>query len=354
MADRRRYIVQFGIFDHIDDNGEPHGKQLADRLDLIVLIERLGFYAYHLAEHHGTPLSRVGATGAFLGAISQRTTTLRFGPLVYLLPLHHPLHLIEEIGLLDQLSGGRFQLGIGRGGAPIEHALFGVGPDDLVEQFNEIRDILLIGLRPETTTLSYSGKFYTLDNVPIVNKPVQTPHPSIWYGTATADSAAWTARSDVNVLSLGPTSRAKAIGERYREEWARLGKSPDALPMLGLSRRVVVADTDEEALRIARPAYREAHAALEWLWKRQGKDLHLNAVMGTEHDDAQKLGTAFAGSPASVRQWIEAQQAESGVNYLALHMAYGHMKRSDAERSLELFAREVMPAFTGTPAALAR
>lgn len=340
--------MQFGIFDHIDDNGQPHGAQLAGRLDLIEKIERLGFYAYHLAEHHGTPLSRIGATGAFLGAISQRTTTLRFGPLVYLLPLHHPLHLIEEIALLDQLSGGRFQVGIGRGGAVIEHALFGMGADDLVERFNEIRDILLLGLRPETTALTYSGTYYQFDNVPIINKPVQQPHPALWYGTATAESAAWTARNDVNVLSLGPTSRAKAIGERYREEWARLGKAPDRLPMLGLSRRLVVADTDEEALRIARPAYREAHGALEWLWKRQGKALHLNAVMGTEHDDAQALGTAFAGSPASVRQWIAAQQAESGVNYLALHMVYGHMKNADAERSLELFASEVMPAFTDT------
>jgi alkanesulfonate monooxygenase SsuD/methylene tetrahydromethanopterin reductase-like flavin-dependent oxidoreductase (luciferase family) len=344
--------VQFGIFDHIDDNGEPHGKQLSDRLDLIAQIERLGFYAYHLAEHHGTPLSRVGAAGAFLGAISQRTTTLRFGPLVYLLPLHHPLNLIEEIALLDQISGGRFQLGIGRGGAPIEHALFGVGPDDLVERFNEVRDILLLGLKPETTSLTYHGTYFDFNDVPIVTKPVQTPHPSIWYGTATPDSAAWTALNDVNVLSLGPASRAKAIGEKYREEWVRLGKSLDDLPMLGLSRRVVVADTDEEALRIARPAYREAHDALGWLWKRQGKELHLTALMGAEHDDAQKLGTAFAGSPASVRQWIEAQRAESGVNYLALHMVYGHMKKEDAQRSLELFSRDVMPAFAKAPAAV--
>ena len=124
--------------------------------------------------------------------------------------------------------------------------------------------------------------------------------------------------------------------------------------MLGLSRRIVVADTEEDALRIARPAYREAHHALEWLWKRQGKDLHLNAVMGTEHDDAQKLGTAFAGTPEGARQWIAQQQAESGVNYLALHMMYGHMTHADAVRSIELFAREVMPAFADAPAALAR
>jgi alkanesulfonate monooxygenase SsuD/methylene tetrahydromethanopterin reductase-like flavin-dependent oxidoreductase (luciferase family) len=340
--------LHFGIFDHVDDNGEPQGKQLAGRLDLIEHIERLGFYAYHLAEHHGTPLSRVGAAGAFLGAISQRTTTLRFGPLVYLLPLYHPLRLIEEVALLDQLSNGRFQLGIGRGGAPIEHALFGIGPDDLVERFNEVRDILLLGLHPDTATLNYAGTYFTLENVPIVMKPVQAPHPPIWYGTASPDSAAWTARHDVNVLSLGPTSRAKAIGDRYREEWERLGKAAQPLPMIGMTRRLVVADTDDEALRIARPAYRKAHESLEWLWKRQGKDLHLTALMGAEHDDAQRLGTAFAGSPASVRQWIESQRAESGANYLALHMVYGGITNDDARRSLELFARDVMPAFAGT------
>lgn len=341
--------MDFGVFDHIDDNGTPHGTQLRDRLELIELIERSGFKVYHLAEHHGTPLSKASPPGLMLASAAQRTTTLKLGTLVYLLPLHEPLQLIEEVCVLDQLMDGRFQLGIGRGGVPEEHALFGQSEASLKERFEEVKAILLQGLQSET--LTYSGTYHSYSNVPMQYKPVQQPHPPIWYGTATAESAAWTAPLAANVLSLGPTSRAHAIGERYREEWVNLGRDLDDLPYLGMTRRIVVADTDDEALRIARPAYLAANESLNWLWRRAGKELHLNAVFGSTFDTAMENGAAFAGSPASVRQWLAQQQAETNANYMACHMMFGTMPKEDAMRSIELFGREVMPAFASAAVA---
>jgi len=335
--------MKFGVFDHVDDNGLPQGAQLRERLDLVELIERCGFYCYHLAEHHGTPLSKASPPGALLGAISQRTTTLKFGPLVYLLPLHDPLQLIEEVCVLDQLSGGRFQLGIGRGGVPEEHALFGIDEASLAARFEETREILFRGLGADV--LDFAGTYHTYANVPLHYQPVQRPHPPIWYGTATPESATWTAACRANVLTLGPTARARAVGDRYREEWARLGRDPAGLPMLGMTRRIVVAETDAEALRIARPAYLRANESLNWLWRRAGKELHLNAIFGSTFDDAMQHDVAFAGSPASVRHFIERQQTESGVNYIACHLNFGDMRVEDARRSIELFAHEVMPAY---------
>lgn len=335
--------MKFGVFDHVDDNGLPHAQQLRDRLDLVEAIERAGFFCYHLAEHHGTPLSKASPPGAMLGAISQRTTTLRFGPLVYLLPLHDPLALIEEVCVLDQLSNGRFQLGIGRGGVPEEHALFGLDEATLAARFAETKEILLRGLTSEV--LDFAGTFHSYRNVPLQYRPVQRPYPPIWYGTATPESALWTAACKANVLTLGPAARARAVGDRYREEWTKLGNDPADLPMLGMTRRIVVADSDDVALRIARPAYLRANASLNWLWQRAGKELHLNAIFGATFDDAMQHGVAFAGSPASVRAYLHAQQAESGVNYLATHLVFGTMDKADAMRSIELFGREVMPAF---------
>ena len=105
--------LQFGVFDHI----EPvPGMELEEiyklRLDQIERLDSAGFYAYHLAEHH-TPAvhSLAPSQNVFLAAVSQRTTNLRFGPCVYVLPLHHPIRLIEEISMLDHLSGGRLELG---------------------------------------------------------------------------------------------------------------------------------------------------------------------------------------------------------------------------------------------------
>ena len=101
--------MKFGVFDHMDDAGIPHGELFAGRLRLAEAYDRAGFHGYHLAEHHGTPIGCAASPGIFLAALAQRTEKLRFGPLVYLLPFYHPLRLIEEICMLDQLSGGRLR-----------------------------------------------------------------------------------------------------------------------------------------------------------------------------------------------------------------------------------------------------
>jgi alkanesulfonate monooxygenase SsuD/methylene tetrahydromethanopterin reductase-like flavin-dependent oxidoreductase (luciferase family) len=112
--------MKFGVFDHLDDAGVPLGQLYADRLRLAEAYDRGGFHAYHLAEHHGTPLGCAPSPSIFLAALAQRTQRLRFGPMVFLLPFYHPLRLIEEVCMLDQLSGGRLELGIGRGVSPFE------------------------------------------------------------------------------------------------------------------------------------------------------------------------------------------------------------------------------------------
>src|ERR1700744_5587930 len=98
------------------------------RLDCVELYDRLGFYSYHLAEHYGTPLGMEPSPGMFLSSVVQRTKRLRLGALVYLLPLYHPIRLAEEIAMLDQLSGGRLDVGIGKGRSPIELRRFGCDP----------------------------------------------------------------------------------------------------------------------------------------------------------------------------------------------------------------------------------
>ena len=112
--------MDFGIFDHLDRGPVPLRTYYEDRLKLIEGYDRAGFYAYHVAEHHSTPLGMAPSPNVFLAAVAQRTRRLRFGPLVYALPLYHPLRLVEEICMLDQMSGGRPELGFGRGSSPLE------------------------------------------------------------------------------------------------------------------------------------------------------------------------------------------------------------------------------------------
>src|SRR5436309_11432266 len=118
--------MRFGVFDHLDDSGLPLTRHFEERLRLIEAYDRAGFYGYHLAEHHSTPLGFAPSPGIFLSAVAQRTKRLRFGPMVYLLPFYHPIRLIEEICMLDQLSDGRLELGIGRGVSPFEARHYGL------------------------------------------------------------------------------------------------------------------------------------------------------------------------------------------------------------------------------------
>jgi len=112
--------MKFGIFDHVDTNGLPLSEILDKRLEYVKAVEDAGFYGYHVAEHHATPLNLVPVPGVYLGAVANATTKLRLGPLCYLLPLYSPLRLIEEIGILDHLCHGRLDVGVGRGVSPFE------------------------------------------------------------------------------------------------------------------------------------------------------------------------------------------------------------------------------------------
>src|SRR3954467_3802178 len=124
--DSWRKYMQFGIFDPLADGGVPPGRHFEERLRLIEAYDRAGFYGYHLAEHHATPLGYAPSPGVLLAAVARRTRQVRLGPMVYLLPLYRPLRLIEEICMLDQMSGGRFLFGVGRGISPIEVGFYGV------------------------------------------------------------------------------------------------------------------------------------------------------------------------------------------------------------------------------------
>src|SRR5262249_46006521 len=138
--------MQFGIFDQNDHGPYALAEQYENRLSLIAFYDRAGFRTYHMSEHHATPLNLTPSPSVFLAAVAQRTTRLRFGALVYVLPAHHPLRLAEEICVLDHLSGGRVEVGIGRGASPHELNYFGVDPDHAQAMYVEAYNVIMQAL----------------------------------------------------------------------------------------------------------------------------------------------------------------------------------------------------------------
>jgi alkanesulfonate monooxygenase SsuD/methylene tetrahydromethanopterin reductase-like flavin-dependent oxidoreductase (luciferase family) len=337
-------VLNFAIFDHLDSDGGPLGQFLEDRLRLLELIEQAGFQAYHLAEHHSTPLGMASSPSVFLAAAIQRTGKIRLGPLVYVLPLYHPLRLYEEICMLDHLSGGRLTVGVGRGGALIEHQRFGIDPAMAPAMYQEAFAVLMRAF--ESEVLDFEGRFYNYKDYVVQVKPVQSPHPPIWYGAPNADAIAWAAPRGINVVSLGPGSRARAISDRYREEWKKLGHDGGALPGIGITRHIVVADTDAEAKAIANTAYPRWRDAIGYLWRRANLDFVLKDIYPPDFAALEKIGHGIAGSPATVRDYLTRLQSETGVNTVLCQMVFGVMRLEDATRSIRLFGREIIPAFS--------
>jgi alkanesulfonate monooxygenase SsuD/methylene tetrahydromethanopterin reductase-like flavin-dependent oxidoreductase (luciferase family) len=340
--------MKFGVFDHMDDAGVPLGQLYADRLALVEAYDRSGIWGYHIAEHHATPLGCAASPGLFLAAAAQRTKTLRFGPLVYLLPFYHPLRLIEEICMLDQMSGGRFLLGVGRGVSPFETRHYGLDFTQTADIYHEAYQLILKGLACDV--LTFEGKHFQFRDVPMILRPVQRPHPPLWYGTTIPENADWPAANDVNIVTIALRPAGRVITDRYRAVRARLGKngneSTNGAPLMGIARHVVVAETDAQALAIARRAYPRWRTSFRWLFQRHGAEPRIDALYPETFDGLMALDNGIAGSPATVRDFVRAEIAATGANYMLSWFAFGDMTLTESLKSIELFAREVMPAFT--------
>ena len=329
--------MDLGIFDHLDRRDVPVHEHYESRLRLLEKYDAAGFYSYHLAEHHATPLGLAPVPGIFLAAATQRTRRIRLGPCVYCLPLYDPLRLIEEVCMLDHLSRGRFEFGVGRGIVPYEMAFFDLHHMETEEIYEEVLEIVLQGLTSEV--LDHRGERYRYRKVPMTLRPFQQPHPPLWYGMGHAAGAEWAATNRVNVITNSPVDQSRPLFDRYREVWQRKHGGPLTTRM-GMSRHVVVAATDAEAEALARPNYAVWYGNLTKLWRDFGA---LPFRFARDFDEARQRGVAIAGTPPRVREEIERQAAASGCNYFVCRMMFGEMPEAAAAASVDLFAAEVMP-----------
>ncbi len=338
--------VDFGVFDHLDRGDFPIGATYANRLRLIETYDAVGLHAYHLAEHHGTTLGMAPSPGVFLSAIAQRTRRLRMGPMVYVLPVHEPLRLIEEICMLDQLSEGRLEIGIGRGLSPYELGCFGINHLEARKRFPEALQVLLNGMTQEV--LDFDGKYYSYTDVPIVLRTVQKPHPPLWYGVTRPQSASWVARNRINPVMNGPSSAIRAAVERYRMEWHEAHGDIPITTKLGTTRHIHIAETDAKAEETARRAYEIWFNSVAELYRRYGTlPLHFPGT----YDQAVAREVAVVGAPETVRRKLERIIAATEINYVMGRFFFGDMPVERVINSVNLFAREVMPAFQVTVAA---
>jgi alkanesulfonate monooxygenase SsuD/methylene tetrahydromethanopterin reductase-like flavin-dependent oxidoreductase (luciferase family) len=339
--------LAYGVFDQVEVEDRPAGEVYADHLDLMELADKAGFYCYHFSEHHGSPLSLTTSPGILMAAASQRTSRIRLGALVFGLPYHDPFRLANEISMLDQLTGGRLELGTGRGVSALEATYFGV--HDIDHSREVYQEDLRIMLQMFTSDeLSFAGKHHSYEEIPLWFHPAQRPYPPLWFPSSNEASIPFTAGHGLNTVMNNnfDKPRVKALVDLYDETWAAHKADPDrmnghvAMPKVGLSMKVVVGATDAEAETHARKAYDVWLDHVNYLSRRFGVP---GLIQRNTYDDQVADGTMLAGSPESVRQQMADLITTTGITYPLCSFAFGAMPNAVAKESMRLFADEIMP-----------
>jgi alkanesulfonate monooxygenase SsuD/methylene tetrahydromethanopterin reductase-like flavin-dependent oxidoreductase (luciferase family) len=327
-------LPQAALFDQIDVEGRSLTRVYEERLSLVEAADAAGFRSYHLAEHHFTPLGVAPSPSVFLAAAAQRTVDIRLGAMVYVLPLHNPQRLYEEICMLDHLSGGRVEVGVGAGASPHELRRMGIDPATARDAFRAGLERLVRDLR--------GGSEQVL-------APVQRPNPPIWYPCANPDRLPWVAEAGFHAVVAGPDVFAGALTRTFREVAAtvpparRINPGP-GLPLVALLRTVFVAETDAAARELAGAAFAQHAARFAHLWRRAGGEPP-NFTASIE--GAIASGEAIVGSPATVRERLAASLDATTCDVLLMPLAFGDLPAGAVAESLAAFAAEVAPGVVG-------
>jgi alkanesulfonate monooxygenase SsuD/methylene tetrahydromethanopterin reductase-like flavin-dependent oxidoreductase (luciferase family) len=338
--------LQFGWWDHFEQRTDiPLAQQYDERIQLIQRAEAYGFYGYHIAEHHFTTLDMAPSPLVFLAAVARHTSTIRLGTMVLCLPLYHPTRLLQEFCMLDQLSRGRFMPGVGRGVRDVEHEWFGSDVHASREVYEEVLAILRQGIAHGR--LTHRGPRYQYDDVPINFTMHQGRQPRFWY----AGNLQRAAEQGMHAFGRGARDQV----EQYWKIWeaGRARHDPRFLgddPMVGSTRHLVVADTDAEAIALARRAFRayaeHFHATETRIEGGQPGFGGLPRPGGANFDDMLQSNVVMAGSAATLRDKLRRFLDAAGPrhNYLVGAFQWGDLSHEEAGHSLDLFAAEVMPA----------
>ena len=360
--------MKFGIFTIVPWHESKGQRQSLDEaLAQIELADQLGIDEVWLGEHRFSRHGLLSGIWSFAGLVAGRTERIRIGTAVVVLPLHNPILVAEEAAMVDNISGGRLNLGIGAGYQRQEFDGLGVDINESRERFYEAVDVIKKAWTEET--LTYHGKFTNVDNLWVLPKPLQQPHPPLFQAVSTSPASIdFAAKNQIQVIAGGPTDilgQAPQVIQAWREKMAEYGHPHEHLdpPM---SKGIYVAPTVEEAERDAAELQNFSSRILN----SQGNngaigmptDKDGNVPPGYEHwanrqsdrdrrDDPGHAGLPpLVGTPELVIERLKETQA-AGINHVFGNFGFPGLPHEKVLRSIEMFAKEVMPHVQEVPVA---
>lgn len=348
--------MEFGIFHEFAcREGQTEAEVFAEGFDLVDAAEAWGLDAVWLAELHFSPgRSVLAAPLTIASAIAARTTRIKVGTAVQVLPLADPLRLAEETATVDQISRGRLIFGVGRSGFPRAYNAYGVPYAESRERFAE--SLAVIRAAWTEATFSYTGTFHRYDQVSVTPRPWQRPHPPIRVAANSPETFPAIGAQGYPILAavrLGTLAELAPQLQAYRAAWRAAGHPGAGEVFLRLP--VYVADTEEQA--IAEPEtsilqfYRALGAQLEQTANVAGaRATEQRAERGQRLQDISfaeaRRDKVVVGTPATVTERLRALQRELGLNGIMAELNCGGLiPHARVRRSLELLCRQVLPHF---------
>jgi alkanesulfonate monooxygenase SsuD/methylene tetrahydromethanopterin reductase-like flavin-dependent oxidoreductase (luciferase family) len=352
--------MRFGTFFFFQaPPGHRHADIIHRELEQVEWTEELGFDEVWFTEHHFIDYGLSVDPSSLAAAAASRTRRVRIGLAAAILPFHHPLRLAEQMALVDIIANGRLDVGVGRGNRPAEFAGYRVPQIESRDRFDEVVEVLRLAWTQER--FAFHGRFFDFDDVRVIPKPLQQPHPPLYQVCVSKDGIENTALRGwpmLNSVLTGPVDQLVANRDTYVAALEKAGRSAADIAALlgrwGVSRQIYVAATDARALEEAKDAelwYQEsfrrfvvpdriedAHPALQPGFRAMAEKL-----ARVSWDDLVRETLAF-GSPDTVARHIEHMRA-LGVGQVLCWMNFGGLSQEKVRRSMELFAREVMPRF---------
>ena len=348
--------MKFGVFFLLEQpEWKTQERVYADALAQATYAEELGYDAVWIAEHHFSEYGICPSMAVFAGALAQRTRTIRLGTAVTILPFNHPIRTAEEWAMVDLLSGGRLDFGVGRGYQPGEFGGFGVPMSESRERFDESLEIIKQAWTRDR--VNFDGKHYRVHDLAVLPRPVQKPHPPIRIACVSPDTFERVARRGEKFLSapsITPVHYMKAAYEIYAKTWLEEGHPPSELEIpalyfthvgtdaaatrrdtersilwyFGMLARVIAESKDPAKVPAAYKFYARAKAHLETVTY----DFLANEVV-------------LFGDAQQVIDRLSMHRDELGLTYVIAWMNFGGLADESVRASMRRFAEQVLPKF---------
>jgi luciferase family oxidoreductase group 1 len=349
--------MKFGML-HLFENpaGKSEQQVLKEEIGLMRCAEDLGFDSVWASEHHFSEYGFCASPALTLAAVAPQTKNIRLGTGVTVLPFNHPVRIAEEIALLDLISDGRVDFGVGRGFQPIEYQGFHVDQTHSHEIFDEALDIVLQAWTQQK--LDYPGKHFRFEVEHVMPKPVQKPHPPVWVAAVSADSFGAAGKRGLNLL-CAPTfgfygETATHMIKRYRDG-LRLASNPNLPRDVGVLCMVFCGETEEQARR-------DFTGPVLWTYRTLAKYIAPSAGHQAAHsyemyeqlrricasinwEELKAAGAVVCGDRDGCIEQISTLKQRFGCTQLLCWTRMGGLDSAKVMRSMELMQKYVIPHF---------